>query len=669
MELTNRRLLFAILLVFVTLGALTSAFAQITPSQDSYTNTANPNTNYGTAATLGVVSSAGSIQSTYIQFNLGSIPAGYTSTNVAKATLKLYVNSVNKAGSFNVDFVNGTWSEKTITAGLPPTLGTTIASSVPLKGANVNDYVLIDLTSAVGEWLNGSQANDGIALVANSPLAASFDSKENTLQSHPAELDIIFTSGGTITGVNTANGSGLTGGGTSGSLNLGLLKTCATNQVLQWNGSAWVCASASTGTVDSVGLSAPSSDFTVGGSPVTGTGTLNLGWTVAPTSANTANAIVKRDANGIFSTNGINAGVVSTGELFSVTQAPGGTLVLAQNTATAGTNSYGVYGETDSGDSGSVAVVGVATSLNGGNGVYGSASSAYSQGVLGVNWNNSATRGLGSVGVEGVGAGPHGTGIYGVGTAQSATSGSVNLFYAGAGVWGDTSSPHTAGTTEWAAVVGTADDNYAGYFENNSASGYAAVAAVADNAFELPFVASNSANGQYCYVDAYGDLNCTGSKNAVVPIDGGQRRVSLSAIESPKNWFEDFGSAQLSAGVAVVALEAEFAQTVNTGLEYHVFLTANGDCKGLYVSQKTATSFEVRELGGGASSVSFDYRIVALRKNFENIRMQDHTKDLDPARLRKSSKVVASEKVNPPQTVARPKPAQAIRPIAQKVVR
>jgi hypothetical protein len=67
--------------------------------------------------------------------------------------------------------------------------------------------------------------------------------------------------------------------------------------------------------------------------------------------------------------------------------------------------------------------------------------------------------------------------------------------------------------------------------------------------------------------------------------------------------------------------------------------------KGLYVSQKAATSFEVHELGGGASSVSFDYRIVALRKNFENIRIQDHTKDLDPARLWKSSKVVAPEKV------------------------
>ena len=55
-----------------------------------------------------------------------------------------------------------------------------------------------------------------------------------------------------------------------------------------------------TGNITSVGLSAPSSDFTVSGSPVTGAGTLGLNWKVAPTSADNANAIVKRDASGSF---------------------------------------------------------------------------------------------------------------------------------------------------------------------------------------------------------------------------------------------------------------------------------------------------------------------------------------------------------------------------------
>jgi hypothetical protein len=60
------------------------------------------------------------------------------------------------------------------------------------------------------------------------------------------------------------------------------------------------------GTVTSVGLSAPA-DFTVSGSPVTNSGTLALAWGVAPTPANTPNAIVKRDGSGNFSAGAVTA--------------------------------------------------------------------------------------------------------------------------------------------------------------------------------------------------------------------------------------------------------------------------------------------------------------------------------------------------------------------------
>ncbi len=62
------------------------------------------------------------------------------------------------------------------------------------------------------------------------------------------------------------------------------------------------------GTVTSVGLAAPVSDFTVGGSPVTSNGTLTLNWTVAPTNTSTANAIVKRDGSGNFGAGTITLG-------------------------------------------------------------------------------------------------------------------------------------------------------------------------------------------------------------------------------------------------------------------------------------------------------------------------------------------------------------------------
>ncbi len=285
-------------LLLSTVCLLTGAYAQLTPSADAYTNSALPTTNYG-AATILDVENATATQTAYIQFNLSSIPAGYTGADITKATLKLYVNAVTTAGSFNVDYVNGAWAEKTITANLAPALGTTIAASVPLTTASKNQYILIDLTSAVQAWLNGSQPNDGIALVGNSPLNANFDSKENTSTSHAAELDLVFVGGGTLTGVTTASGSGLTGGGSSGTLNLSLIHTCAAKQVLQWNGSAWACASAGTGTVTSVGSGAG-----LTGGPITGSGTLSLDTTKVPLLA----------ANNIFTGNqAVNGNLSATG--------------------------------------------------------------------------------------------------------------------------------------------------------------------------------------------------------------------------------------------------------------------------------------------------------------------------------------------------------------------
>ena len=57
-------------------------------------------------------------------------------------------------------------------------------------------------------------------------------------------------------------------------------------------------------------------------------------------------------------------------------------------------------------------------------------------------------------------------------------------------------------------------------------------------------------------------------------------------------------------------------------MDYHVFLTPLGDCNGLYVTDKTATGFVVREFGGGISNVGFDYRIVAKRVGYEDQRME-----------------------------------------------
>ena len=242
----SRTPLAVLIALLFTLSLSPCAYAQITPLGDTYTSSTDPTTNYGAQKTLNVDAAK---EITYIQFNLASIPNG---ASISQATLKLYVNTVPTAGSFEVYAVNGTWAESTLTYSLAPALGSVIDSNVPITTADKNQYILIPMTSTVQGWLNTPSTNNGIALVAVGTFDATFDSKETATTSHPAELDIVFAGDGTITGVTTASGSGLTGGGTSGTLNLSLTNACAANQVLQWSGSAWACASVGTGTITGV---------------------------------------------------------------------------------------------------------------------------------------------------------------------------------------------------------------------------------------------------------------------------------------------------------------------------------------------------------------------------------------------------------------------------------
>jgi hypothetical protein len=181
-------------------------------------------------------------------------------------------------------------------------------------------------------------------------------------------------------------------------------------------------------------------------------------------------------------------------------------------------------------------------------------------------------------------------------------------------------------TASGTGVQGTAGEGRGGIFVNNSTT-YAALQAQnnADNKTEAFWAGGGPPKFGLCTIDTSGNLLCFGSKSAVVPVDGGARKVALYAVEAPENWFEDMGSGQLSNGSARISLDPTFAQTVNTGVEYHVFLTPKGDCKGLYVGNESATSFEVHELGGGTSNIAFDYRIAAKRASYENIRLEDFT--------------------------------------------
>ena len=57
----------------------------------------------------------------------------------------------------------------------------------------------------------------------------------------------------------------------------------------------------------------------------------------------------------------------------------------------------------------------------------------------------------------------------------------------------------------------------------------------------------------------------------------------------------------------------------------------------------------MRELGSGSSNIRFDYRITAIRKNYETVRFADHTNERDAGKMleqmRKAKPVSTSDPV------------------------
>jgi hypothetical protein len=115
-----------------------------------------------------------------------------------------------------------------------------------------------------------------------------------------------------------------------------------------------------------------------------------------------------------------------------------------------------------------------------------------------------------------------------------------------------------------------------------------------------------------------GNLAVMGQKAALVATASyGQRAVY--AVESPGEWFEDFGSARLVGTQAIVKIDPVFGETVRTDRQYHVFLTPSGRCS-LYVADKRPAFFKVKRQAG-LRGCAFDYRLVAKRRGYENVRL------------------------------------------------
>jgi hypothetical protein len=211
---------------FLLLTLLSSMAAAQLPVAEDTSVASGTTTPQGTNTNLSVAASP--ITGTLVKFDLSGVPAGTTGNQVTKATVKLYVNTVSLSGTLDVCQVTSPWTEASTVFTSKPTLSATpLATAVPVSTAS--KYIVVDITTAVKAWQNGT-ANNGIALLPSSAtpcnsstygapstsINVKLDGKENISASHDAGLNVVLSlTNGTVTSVGT--GEGLTGGPITGS--------------------------------------------------------------------------------------------------------------------------------------------------------------------------------------------------------------------------------------------------------------------------------------------------------------------------------------------------------------------------------------------------------------------------------------------------------------------
>jgi len=440
---------------------------------------------------------------------VGGLPASaFVLANPAQSA-----SSTNKTGeaasASPASTPNAEASKNSIPPANPSVTGKGVVDYIPMwdTTSDIIDSVIFQKTSEIGIGttapaatldVNGkSDIRDTLTLFPKSTDSTLAVNGTTFKVSQTGEVTFItgqtFPGTGTITGITTATGSGLSGGGTKGILNLkvpaagitnamladskitlnastagGLtvpgamtlgdtytigLKTCAANQILEYSGTAWNCSSLSSGTGTITGVTA-GTDLTGGGS--SGSVTLNVDSTKVP-QLKTANTFTGNQS--------VTGNVSATGQFVSTVTT--GTAPLSVNSTTQVSNLNASL-------LGGFPASSFARS-SGGTEFTGEVDIEFIQSNLAPILNVDNLSGQGSTfGISGRNTGPSGAGILGFNSQFSNTGLTFynNLSINSFGIWADNSNTTTS---ERGALLATADDASAIVVDNNSSS-YPAIA-------------------------------------------------------------------------------------------------------------------------------------------------------------------------------------------------
>jgi len=111
----------------------------------------------------------------------------------------------------------------------------------------------------------------------------------------------------------------------------------------------------------------------------------------------------------------------------------------------------------------------------------------------------------------------------------------------------------------------------------------------------------------------------TGSAGTIIKNDYNDE-VNMFCPEAPEILLTDYGIGKLLGGKCHITLDPLLSKNIKVNEEYplKVFIQVEGECNGVYVTNKTQIGFDVYELHGGLSNTPFSWTVVANRDNLKD---------------------------------------------------
>lgn len=124
--------------------------------------------------------------------------------------------------------------------------------------------------------------------------------------------------------------------------------------------------------------------------------------------------------------------------------------------------------------------------------------------------------------------------------------------------------------------------------------------------------------GESVYMD--GSLSVRGTKSREAETENYSNRL-LYCYEMPTPFFGDIGGAQLDEnGICYVDIDDVFSETINSDMQYHVFLQKEG-AGDIWVKEKNANHFVVE----GTPGLKFSWELKARQKDYEQYRLDENS--------------------------------------------